>query len=246
LCAAFADHVIIGNDLWREKLTNRSVARRKCTALINYPDGNVFHDKLPHREPDDRFIVSYPGSLNWHQGLDIAVRAIAEVLQNIPNIELQIFGEGGSKSELANLVRELRIESHVTLHDPVPLPDVARIMARSDLGIVPKRDDSFGGEAFSTKILEFMSVGTPVVVSGTRIDRYYFDESIVRFFMPGDAIDLKNAILYMYRHPDERTLQASRALQFARNNDWATKKKLYLGLIEHLLAPPERRPSVEA
>jgi glycosyltransferase involved in cell wall biosynthesis len=44
-------------------------------------------------------------------------------------------------------------------------------MENADLGVVPKRNDPFGDEAFSTKILEFMAMGVPVIVSETRIDR---------------------------------------------------------------------------
>ena len=44
------------------------------------------------------------------------------------------------------------------------MKQIAEVMANADLGIVPKRNDPFGGEAFSTKILEFMSLGIPIVV----------------------------------------------------------------------------------
>ncbi len=67
------------------------------------------------------------------------------------------------------------------------LDDIAGIIANADLGVVPKRADSFGNEAYSTKIMEFMSQGIPVVVSRTKIDSYYFDEETVRFFPSGDS-----------------------------------------------------------
>jgi len=42
----------------------------------------------------------------------------------------------------------------------------------ADLGIVPKRKDNFGNEAFSTKILEFMAMSVPVIVSDTMVDKF--------------------------------------------------------------------------
>ena len=66
----------------------------------------------------------------------------------------------------------------------IPLERVAETMATVDLGVVPKRNDSFGNEAFSTKIMEFMAMGVPVLVSNTRIDQHYFNERLVHFFEP--------------------------------------------------------------
>ena len=58
----------------------------------------------------------------------------------------------------------------------LPLRAIASMMADADLGVVPKRNDSFGGDAFSTKILEFMALGVPLLVADTRIDRHYFND----------------------------------------------------------------------
>jgi glycosyltransferase involved in cell wall biosynthesis len=69
------------------------------------------------------------------------------------------------------------------------------------LGVVPKRADSFGNEAYSTKIMEFMSLGVPVIVSETKIDRYYFDDSVVRFFQSGNSDALADAMLEVMRGP---------------------------------------------
>ena len=109
-------------------------------------------------------------------------------------------------------------------------------MSRADLGVVPKRADTFGNEAFSTKILEFMAVGVPVVASSTKIDRYYFNDSIVRFFPPGDADAMADA---MYEVLSNGQLQAglvSRASEHAALNNWGSRKAEYLRLIDSLRA----------
>ena len=67
-------------------------------------------------------------------------------------------------------------------------------MANADLGVVPKRADIFGNEAYSTNILEFMSLGVSVVVADTKIDKYYFSDSVVKFFHSGNEEDLAKLI----------------------------------------------------
>ena len=90
-----------------------------------------------------------------------------------------------AKESLVNLANDLELDGSVQFFKPTSVREIAAIMAQADLGVVPKRADSFGNEAYSTKIMEFMAVGVPVVVSNTKVDRYYFDESVVRFFESG-------------------------------------------------------------
>jgi glycosyltransferase involved in cell wall biosynthesis len=233
--AAFADHVIVANDLWLDKIASRAAPRDKCSAFINYPDLAVFHHRLRTRAADGRFVLSYPGTLNWHQGLDIAVKAFAIAERSAPGMEFHIHGEGSAKAEIERLVQALGLVSKVHLHAPLPLREIASVMANADLGVVPKRNDAFGGEAFSTKILEFMALGVPVVVAETRIDRHYFNDSLLRFFKPADENELARAMLDAY-HGRERSAElAANALDHVRVNSWGARKGSYLAIVEGLV-----------
>jgi glycosyltransferase involved in cell wall biosynthesis len=108
-------------------------------------------------------------------------------------------------------------------------------MSNADLGVVPKRNDAFGGDAFSTKTLEFMALGVPLVIADTRVDKFYFNESLVRFFRAGEEADLARALLDAYTDRARSGLLAARALEFAQQNSWALKKDDYLALITRLV-----------
>jgi glycosyltransferase involved in cell wall biosynthesis len=235
LSASFADHVIAANDIWLEKIASRAARREKCSSFINYPDMSVFRKELRTRQDDGRFVLSYPGTLNWHQGLDIAVKAFAIALKQAPGMEFHIYGEGSAKTELQRLVQELGLEGKVHLYPPVPLREIVFKMANADLGVVPKRNDSFGGEAFSTKILEFMALGVPLLVADTRIDRHYFDESLLRFFKSGDVDSLAQVMLEAYRERDQNSARAAKALDYVRANSWGVKKLDYLAMVHGLI-----------
>jgi len=114
----------------------------------------------------------------------------------------------------------------------VPVRTIAGIMAEADLGVVPKRADGFGNEAYSTKIMEFMSLGIPVVISSTKIDRFYFNDSVARFFESGNVNALAGAMLEMIRHPEQRRAMAARASAYAVLNSWETRKADYLELVD--------------
>jgi glycosyltransferase involved in cell wall biosynthesis len=229
--AAFADHVIIANDLWRERLISRSVSSQKCTAILNFPDRSIFH-RSGRTRSDDRFVMIYPGTLNSHQGVDTAIRALAIIKNQAEHAEFHIYGRGRTQQELRELSSELGLGKRVFFHDPVPLREVAQIMENADLGIVPKRNDGFGNEAFSTKTLEFMAMGVPVIVADTTIDRHYFNDSVVSFFRSNDEKDLARRMLELINHPQRRMEMIAKAEEFVRSYDWETNSVIYLNLID--------------
>ena len=233
LSTKFADHIIASNDLWRKTLCSRSVKYDKCTTILNFPDENLFFKKR-NKSNNGSLVFLYPGTLNFHQGLDIAIKAFAKIRNQIGKAELHIIGDGPAKKQLSGLIREFGLQEQVILEEPVPLDEIAKIMAKADIGIIPKRNDDFGGEAFSTKTLEFMSLGVPIIVSRTKIDQYYFSDSIVKFFKPEDINDLAKAMITMVKRKDLRRRFSERAIDFAKMNNWTEKKKIYFDVIKKL------------
>jgi glycosyltransferase involved in cell wall biosynthesis len=234
LSAAAATHVITSNSIWRERLLSRSVRPDKCTVVLNVPDRVIFTPRREITPASDRFLLLYHGTLNWHQGLDLAIRAFANIKDQAPEADFHIYGDGTSKTELLALVQQLNLQQRVLLHDRVPMRDIPSVMETAKLGIVPKRKDRFGNEAFSTKILEFMAMGIPVIVSDTTVERLYLNDSVVRFFS-GEAGDLSRCMLDLIKHLDVRTDLAQRAAEFVARNDWAHMKHGYLNLVDGLL-----------
>ena len=117
----------------------------------------------------------------------------------------------------------------------IPIEQVAETMATIDLGVVPKRGDSFGNEAFSTKIPEFMAMGNPVVAANTRIDRFYFNDDMVQFFDSESVEDLAAKILDLVREPAKCDALRERAREFVEQNNWDVKKSEYLDLVDRLV-----------
>jgi glycosyltransferase involved in cell wall biosynthesis len=231
--AQFADHVIVAGDAWRDRLIRRAgLKEQECTTLLNYPDRRLFKPICEwDRRRDGKFILLYPGTLNEHQGVDIAVRAFDLVKHRMPNAELHIYGEGPARESIAALIKAIGVRDCVKLNPHVPIETIARLMSDADVGVIPKRSEGFGNEAFSTKSLEFMACGVPIVIARTKVDRGYFNESLVRFFDPGSVDDLAAAILQDYEHPDERRKRADRAACFVAKTDWASKLPLYLEIV---------------
>jgi glycosyltransferase involved in cell wall biosynthesis len=235
--AAFASRIIIANHLWRDRFVGRSCDPRKCSVVRNHPDRSIFvMQSRSEAKHDERLLLTYPGSLNWHQGLDVAIRAFSRVSDQMPEAEFHIYGEGPAKSALIALAAELRMQGRITFHDFLSAYDIARVMARTDVAIEPKRATSaFGNEALSTKILEFMTLGVPVIASKTKIHAYYYDDSIIKYYENDDEGQLADALVLLRNDPVLRRELAARASEYARDNSWQVRKKEYLQLADSLV-----------
>jgi glycosyltransferase involved in cell wall biosynthesis len=237
--AGFVDHVIVSNHLWQTTLTARSVKEKNSSVLVNHVDPGVFSRQTRTRN-DGKFIVLFPGSFQWHQGLDIAIEAFAIFKRNMPNAEFHLYGGAGShlETQLKELVQKLHLEESVKFCGGVSLDRIAEVIANADLGVVPKRADSFGNEAYSTKIMEFMSQGVPLVVSRTKIDTYYFEEGDVHFFPSGDSRAMAEAMLEVVNNNELRQTLVARGYRYVERHGWDQKKQEYLDLIDTLATEP--------
>ena len=243
LSCRFADHVFVANHLWHGRLIQRAVSAEQCTAILNYPDLRVFKPVPAERKPrDGRFIILYPGSLSRHQGLDVAIEALALVSDRMPTADLHIYGEGPARSSLMQLVIDRGLGGRVVFFDPLPIDQIAAVMASASVGVEPKQGTGFGNEALSTKILEFMSCGVPVIASRTQVHASYFDETVLTFFAPGDTAGLARALVDVYDHYPERLAGVERARTFAAGYSWQRRVTDYYGVIESLCVETEAAP----
>jgi len=231
---AFADHVIVANDLWRERLVSRSVPADKCTTVRNYPALDLFKSCARDRK-NGKFLITYPGSLNKHQGLEVAIKAFGRVSERMPNTEFHIYGEGADKLRLIALTKDMHLDNRIFFHKGMPSKEIARVMVNTDLAVEPKLSKiPFSNEAASTKILEFMAAGVPIVASRTSIHARYYDDSVLKYYDSDNDEALADCIFSMWGSPEQRQEQVIRANQYVEQNNWEAKRGDYLRLVDTL------------
>ncbi len=234
----FADHVIVANDIWREKIIKRDkILPEKTTTILNYPN-KILNKKLSKKLSHDRINLIYPGTISYHHGIDIAIRAMTIVKKQLSNVFFNIYGRAGDLKYfkvLRMMIDNLELNKNVKIFDPVPFIEIEKIYENAHIGIVTKRDGIFSGEAFSTKIFDYMAAGIPIIASRTKIDTYYFDDSLIMFFEPEDYEDLAKCIIELCNNQTKRNLLVKNTKMYITQNSWDTKKKIYLNLLNRSL-----------
>lgn len=238
LSAKIANHVITASPFFRKTLIKRSLKPKKCTIIMNLPDPKCFNDSREEtRIENDKFRIIYPGTLGEIHGVDIAIKAIKRAVkkENIP-IELHIYSRGAEveKTKLVTLTKKLGLEDIVYFNSNVHSEKLAVIFKSMDVGLVPKRNGIHAQDAMSTKLFEYAAVGLPAIVSRTKSDSLYFDESMVMFFEPGKAKDLARCILELYRNPDKAKQLVRNAYRIYEKIKWDKTQKVYLRIVYDL------------
>ena len=235
----FATAVLTVEERLRDILSARGIPREKIHILLNLPDDRIFapRARLAAKAPSARFVLVYHGTLARRLGLDIAIRAIAKVASDIPEIELRIIGAGEEREGLLLLRDELNLQKLVTFSDGfVPVETIPQLISDADVGLIPLRISAGTDIMLPTKLLEYVSIGIPCIVPRTGTICRYFDDRMVQFFEAENVDSLAEGIIRLRRDPQLRSQLAEQATaRFGKAYSWKEHKKVYTSLVEQLL-----------
>ena len=119
--------------------------------------GEGFGYKLPSYHTSFNFVTV--GSLFHVKGYDILIEAFAKIAHG-NNFKLTIVGDGNQRTLLQQLIVKHNLQSKVLLVGRKSRPEVADILADSDVYVSSSRNENF-----SVSVLEALSVGLPVVAT---------------------------------------------------------------------------------
>jgi glycosyltransferase involved in cell wall biosynthesis len=237
LACKFADHVITVSEHWRQDLIKRGVPAHKCSVVMNVADENIFHLSEANRPclpKKDGLRLIYHGSIVYRYGLDLALRALDQVRQDIPNIHLTIVGGGEYKATLIQMIQELGLGRHVTVDWFRIAEELPGVIRSADLGVVPYRNDVFTDGLLPTKLMEYAALGLPAIAARTTAIEAYFKDTMVGFFEPGDVDDLVRCIRMLYKNPERLAELAQGCQKFNQRYNWSKIGAEYVALVEHL------------
>jgi glycosyltransferase involved in cell wall biosynthesis len=228
----YASHVVTVIDAMRD-LFLRSVQPDKISVVMNAPDAAIFRSPPdgPDRDPADRTIL-YAGTVAERYGVDLLVRAVGRLKDEIPALKLRIVGDGDAVPGLRTTAAELGVADRVIFTGPVPLHEIPSIVRSSWLGAQPHRLDPLMEYCFSTKVLEWAALDLPALISRTTGFVKTFDEDQLLFVKPGDLDDLCRRIREADADPDALAAQVARAAAHVKRFDWDTERKKLLAIAD--------------
>jgi glycosyltransferase involved in cell wall biosynthesis len=102
----------------------------------------------------------YMGRLKRYKGIDLAIRALAVARQQLPDLTLDIAGNGDARQELEALARELGLQDAVRFHGFVTEEEKIRLLRSTWANVFPSPKEGWG-----ITVIEAAACGTPSIAS---------------------------------------------------------------------------------
>ena len=170
-------------------------------------------------------IVTYSGTLDTLEGIDILLEAIKSVAQKNPNVVQVIAGQAlnkdhvlGKKMDFMALAHELGVEAYTVFTGHLPIQDVIDLLNASDVLVMPKIDHPLNHVASPIKIAEYLAAGRPIVASRIcELDHHLKHMEHVIFCEPGNTKELANAINMVLDEEKLKTKLSSNTLSITKS-----------------------------
>lgn len=240
LSTTFAHHVVTVGWPFEDLLLQRGVPREKLSVVINSVDPKLFPaTKRDHFESrltgrKTPFIIMYHGTVAERNGLDVAVRALALALREVPDLRLDIRGRGEDLPRIQQLAVELGVAKHVVITSVGPLEEVVDFVAHGDVGIIPYHCDGFMKLVLPTKAYELAWMRRPIIASDTPAIRSMFRPESVMLCDPNKPEEFAAAMLDLYYHPEKRAQLVDNAAADYDTFAWEPQATQYQCLLASL------------
>jgi glycosyltransferase involved in cell wall biosynthesis len=224
LSALVAHKVICVNHPQRDTLVARGIPGSKTHVAMNIADPSIFatsSGSARSQPSPGRFNLVYHGTMADRLGVDLIIRATAQLRGRVPNLRLHLWGHGDDLPRYQQLAEELGVEDAVFFKpDGYPLQELPSRLSSMDLGVVGNRRSAACDLMLPVKLLEYVSLGIPAVAPRLKTIGHYFSDDMVAFYEPENVQSLTDAIYRLYVEPATGRMQAGRARRFLGEYGW--------------------------
>ncbi len=149
-------------------LREQGLSAEKMSILPNTfnPDDFAIRPKPPHLleryglTPDSRVLLTV-ARLDYserYKGYDRIIQAIPAIRHHVPNVHYLLVGKGTDRPRIERLVRQHRVDEHVTLAGFIPDAELPSYYNLCDVFAMPSKKEGFG-----IVYLEALASGKPVL-----------------------------------------------------------------------------------
>ena len=237
-----ADRVVVVTPAFEDYLVKRgSAARSKVAVIENGVETELFSPQpapVLRRELqlENKFVVSYIGTLGMAHGLDTIISAAAILQRTDPNVFFLLVGEGADKEKIMARAQAQSLPN-IKFVSQQPREKIPAYIGASDACMVLLKKAELFRTVIPTKMLEFMSCARPLILGVEGQAQSILEEAQAGIAIePEDATALASAIRHLAANPENCRDLGRRGRQYIlRKYSRQQTAEKYLRLLEDLL-----------
>lgn len=155
----------------------------------------------------------YVGRLSKEKGVEVLLRAMKIIKERMPEIIVDIVGDGPEKNILIKLSNDLNLGNNVRFVGSIPHNKIGDFYKLCTAIIVP----SICADNFPTVCIEAMSIGRPIIGSRVGgIPELINDGDTGFLIQPGDSRQLADKVIYLINNLDLIRIMSEKAFVRSR------------------------------
>ncbi len=224
----FSDGMTVISPFMRQMISKRFKISEKSIGIWSSGVDEIIFDPVRFARRDiqtlreslnieNKFVLMYHGVITPNRGLRETILALDKL--DLPEVILIILGGGAGLPEMKKLVFSRGLESRVMFLPPVRYEDVPRYIATAHMGIIPLPKLNWWRVSSPIKMMEYLAMGKPVIVTDIEAHRAVLDDTPFTIFVPdADVDDLARGIRNAWERRAKFPKTISEARQLAQNS----------------------------
>jgi len=234
LSAAYCDQVITVHHPVKDGiLLKHGLLDESIEVIANFADGNLFPLRQSY-SVDGKIRCAFHGTILERSGLRLLMSALAG-MRHKDRIVVRIIGEGDFSPALREMIDSLGLREVVEFDNKsYPVHEIPKRLEDCNVGLVPLEISSVTNYALPLKLLEYMSLGLPVVAVRSAAISYYFSDEDCIYFEANDPRSLTATLDRIAEDPETLLRYHERSVALRERFSWAGEKTKYVKMLRHL------------
>ena len=153
----------------------------------------------------DDFVILFVGRIAKEKSIDFLIKNLKTILKKVPKARMIIVGDGPDMNELALLVRENKLDKHVTFTGKVPWSEIPKYYQLANVFVTASKTETQG-----LTVIEAMAAEKPVVaIKDESFELVMKDKQDGLFFETKE--EYQRLIIELYNNPSYAKMIAKQA-----------------------------------
>lgn len=238
-----ADAVVTISEALREEIISWGIKSDKVTVVPNSVNLARFQPLACDRQlkwelgVEGRFVVGFIGSITIYEGLDLLIKAIANLVEQGIKISLVIVGDGPELEKLKLIAESTSVSEQIIFTGRVPFTEVNRYYSIFDVCPLPRKSYEVCRLVPPLKPLEIMAMNKPVIVSNLPVLQEIVEDGKNGLVCQADDIDsLQQTLMSLYSDPEKKEKLGKAGQDWVEiHRSWDRVSQTYLQLYKNLV-----------